>query len=276
LSDAAIFHFDKISTTILVHVDDMLVMRPGELAAGLLQKIGDKLKMKVDKPIAEPGDRGRMLGRDISRTNLGFKLSGGEKLIHALALELNVEAGVGREVRTPAVGGEAFGPEEGDLLSEQELSWYRSQVGKIQYTATDRPDVQYVARGLARVMSKATSRHVKIVTRLVKYLVKFPKVEYIFEEQTAIEEVRCFVDTNWGGEYDARSVSGGALLIGGSLVMTWSRTQGSTALSSAESELYAIASGAIETEHATRVLEEILHHREKDYAHGLKRCQRCP
>ena len=122
----------------------------------------------------------------------------------------------------------------------------------------ERPDVQYVARGLARVMSKATSRHVKIMTRLVKYLVKFPKVEYIFEEQTATEEVRCFVDANWGGEYDARSVSGGALLIGGSLVLTWSRTQGSTALSSAESELYATASGAIEAEHAAHVLEEIL------------------
>ena len=91
----------------------------------------------------------------------------------------------------------------------------------------------------------------------MKYLLRWPEAECIFEERQQVDEVQCYVDANWGGEPDSRSVSGGALFARGALVSSWSRTQGSTALSSAESELYALVTGATAAEHAAHILEEL-------------------
>ena len=180
----------------------------------------------------------------------------GSKVVERLARELNLEVGVGRGVWTPAAPGQVHGP-EGEPLGPDDLKWFRSLVGMLQYIAQDRPDIQYVARSLARVMTKATTMHLKMLQRVVKYLLAYPEVEHVFEERDNITEATCYVDANWGGEPDSRSVSGGVLLVGQSLVLSWSRTQGSTALSTAESELYAIVSGVIEVEHISHIIEEL-------------------
>ena len=54
-----------------------------------------------------------------------------------------------------------------------------------------------------------------------------------------------FTDSDWAGERDTRkSTSGGAILLGGHCLKTWSSTQSSPALSSAEAEYYAAVDGA--------------------------------
>ena len=167
--------------------------------------------MKIDEPMVKEGDQALMLGRRIRRTAWGYRLSGGGKLVQKLARELSLEVGVGREVKTPAVAGQVRGSLEGDLLIEERPHRYRSQVGKLQYVAMDRPDVQYSTRALARTMTRATAKHVQSLTRIVRYLLRYPEVEYIFEERDKVDEAHC---SPVGAESDARSVSGGSLFAG--------------------------------------------------------------
>ena len=56
-----------------------------------------------------------------------------------------------------------------------------------------------------------------------------------------------FVDSDWGGDRKTRkSTSGGMLVVGGTCIKSWSRSQKSRALSSAEAEYYAMLGGAAE------------------------------
>ena len=160
-----------------MHVDNALVVGPKEHASGLIKEMEEHLKMKVEKPMVHEGGKTKMLGRWMRRTAHGFRHGGGRQLVEMLAQELDLEAGVGREVRTPAVPGQANGSPDGETLSEEELHWFRCQVGRLQHVAMDRPDVQHAARALARVMTKATSRHVHALVRIVKYLLRWPGAE---------------------------------------------------------------------------------------------------
>ena len=63
---------------------------------------------------------------------------------------------------------------------------------------------------------------------------------------TEEEAVQVYVDADWADKEDRRSTSGGMLFYHGCLVQSWCRRQGCVALSSAESELYALGAGAIE------------------------------
>ena len=87
----------------------------------------------------------------------------------------------------------------------------------MQHVAMDRPDAQYSTRALARTMTRATAKHVQILTRIVRYLLRYPEVEYIVEERDKVDEARC---SPVGAESDARSVSGGSLFAGTMVVDT--------------------------------------------------------
>merc|ERR1712194_820395 len=71
------------------------------------------------------------------------------------------------------------------------------------------------------------------------------------------EVVQVFVDADWADkETDRRSTSGGLLYYHGCVVASWSRRQACVALSSAESELYALGSGAVEAMGFATMLKE--------------------
>ena len=56
-----------------------------------------------------------------------------------------------------------------------------------------------------------------------------------------------FTDANWAGcKTERKSTSGGVSMVGRCCVKSWSKTQGTIAQSSAESELIATARGATE------------------------------
>ena len=113
-----------------------------------------------------------------------------------------------------------MGSGKGKLLNEVDKIQHRRVLGKVMYLAHDRPDVQYHTRALARTATQATEEHWNQLVRIVKYLQNYPNMVYNFGPGN-INEVRCYVDANWGGEHEHRSVSGGVLYVGTSLVSTW-------------------------------------------------------
>ena len=54
------------------------------------------------------------------------------------------------------------------------------------------------------------------------------------------------VDSNWAKGPERKSTSGGMMMINGTVVKHWSRTQATRALSTAEAEYYAVVTGAAE------------------------------
>ena len=54
------------------------------------------------------------------------------------------------------------------------------------------------------------------------------------------------VDSNWASGPERKSTSGGMMMINGTVVKRWSRTQATRALSTAEAEYYAVVTGAVE------------------------------
>ena len=80
--------------------------------------------------------------------------------------------------------------------------------------------------------------------RIARYLVDKPEVLYEYAYQDRCQTIDVITDSDWAGcEVSRRSTSGGIVKLGRHAIMSWSTTQTSIALSSAESEYYALITG---------------------------------
>ena len=81
--------------------------------------------------------------------------------------------------------------------------------------------------------------------RIGRYLKGSPRLVQHFRWQKMPESVDVFTDSDWAGcRSTCRSTSGGITRSGAHTLKTWSSTQATVALSSAEAELYALTKGA--------------------------------
>ena len=97
-----------------------------------------------------------------------------------------------------------------------------------------------------------------MLCRLASYLHAHPTMVSRFEYQPMAEEVYCEVDADWAGDQKSRrSTDGGFEFLGTCVIDGWACTQQSVALSSGESELYAICNGAARVLWTKGVLEEM-------------------
>ena len=85
----------------------------------------------------------------------------------------------------------------------------------------------------------------QLLKRIARYLVGAPRYEQRFRWQDRPSRLDIFTDSDWAGcQGTCRSTSGGVSRWGGHVLKTWSSTQATVALSSAEAELYALTKGA--------------------------------
>ena len=84
--------------------------------------------------------------------------------------------------------------------------------------------------------------------RLARYLLEVPDPTIRYDSDIrSLRSIFVYVDSDWAGCKSTRkSTSGGAVTWGGGLLKSWSRSQGSQALSSGEAEFYAAIKGACE------------------------------
>ena len=81
--------------------------------------------------------------------------------------------------------------------------------------------------------------------RIGRYLKGAPRLIQQFSWQELPKTVDVFTDSDWAGcKSTCRSTSGGIIRFGAHTLKTWSSTQATVALSSAEAELYALTKGA--------------------------------
>ena len=96
-------------------------------------------------------------------------------------------------------------------------------------------------------MSQPTIGHMKKLRRLARYLKSVPRVVLEYKFQGKCNELTAYSDSDWAGcKRSAKSTSGGVILRGSHCLKTWSSTQKSITLSSAEAELVAAVKASTE------------------------------
>jgi len=134
------------------------------------------------------------------------------------------------------------------VLNAEEASRYRGLAARANYMAQDRPDVQYAVKEAARRMASPCEEDWILLKRLGRYLAGSPRVIYRFPWQSRPTGIDTFTDSDWAGcKGTRRSTSGGVVMHGQHCIKSWSSTQATVALSSAEAELYALVKGASQT-----------------------------
>ena len=124
---------------------------------------------------------------------------------------------------------------------------YRGMTARMNYLSSDRADIAYAIKELARSMSAPTKGCWERLKRLGRYLVGKPRAVVNFNWQKIPTKLTAYTDADWAGCKESRkSTTGGALTVGTHTLKTWSKTQSLVALSSGESEFYAALKASAE------------------------------
>ena len=150
--------------------------------------------------------------------------------------------------QTPAVREALAKDPEGSPMTD---SWnYRSIVGMLLYLASNtRPDIVFAVSQVARFSHEPKVSHAGAIKRIVRYL-KGTSTKGTMYSVPKDLHINCFVDADFGGLYNrdphddpssAKSRTGYIISIGGCYLLCKSQLQTSIALSTAESEYYALS-----------------------------------
>ncbi len=138
-------------------------------------------------------------------------------------------------------------PEE-NMLSDQDAKIFRGLAARLNYLAQDRPDLQFAAKEVSRRMARPSEKDWALLKHVGRYLVGAPRAVQKFEWQVPAVAYDTFVDSDWAGcAATCRSTSGGAVKLGWHTIRTWSTTQATVAMSSAEAELFSLTKGTATT-----------------------------
>ena len=97
-------------------------------------------------------------------------------------------------------------------------------------------------------MAKPSKGSLARAKRLARYLLEVPEGVLQYDSEcTKLDKIQIYVDSDWAGcKTTRKSTSGGMITWAGGLLKSWSKTQGSIALSSGEAEFYAAIKGCAE------------------------------
>lgn len=126
-------------------------------------------------------------------------------------------------------------------LDPERKSIFRSATMRLAYLAQGRTDIAFASKEIARRMSDPDEDAWNALKRCVRYLIKRPRVVLRYERQRWPRKIIVFSDSDHAGCLRTRrSTSCSLVLIGGHDIVGTSTTQVPVALSSGESEYYAL------------------------------------
>ena len=243
---------------VVTHVDDFLCCGAQEdlqwFHTSLAQKyeiIGSMLGPEDDVS-SRAGGRGGLevtpkitfLGRTIEWSRGGLIYEANSKFAEGLLEEWDLLES--RPVISPG-SAEDTKEDEPAALDKQQAAKYRRGAAVLNYLALDRPDIAFSAKEVSRRMACPDSWDERRLKRILRYLKGVPRVQWHYRWQDVKDVWTCYVDSDWATcVRTRRSTSGGVLMRGSHLLLHWSRTQQTVALSSGEAELNAALKGGSE------------------------------
>jgi len=260
-SDGAVFFYDgeghaDLSIVLVIHVDDVLATGRFDIRMKFMNSLAEEFDLKHRIELDDVGASQKMLGRIVRRTKKGYAIETCREAVLSLVDEWGLTGA--RPVSTPAVVEHADPTKDFDTATKDATA-FRRGTGKVLWWSQDRTDLQFAAKLLSTGLRNPTQRDVANLKRCLRYLIGCASAVLLLEPVThgprdLIEEV----DADWAADIKTRrSTSGGILMWLGCLVFSWCRGQHVPALSSAESELYSMNTGAIEGLFARSLLSEL-------------------
>ena len=252
-------HNHKLKT--LVHGDDYVTTGSREGLKWMKGELEKKFKIKTSIIGSEEEDEKelKILNRIIRMTPKGIEYEADLRHAELISEEMLVSDSKG--VDTPGVREDDKEGEDGESeapLPKFESTQYRAIAARANYLAADRSDIQYAVKEICKKMSAPVASDWRKLKRLAKYLVKHPRMVQKYDLQEPTDDVRVYSDSDWAGCRKSRkSTSGGAIMIGAHCIRSWSKTQATIALSSAEAELVALVKATCEGIGMSSLLRDI-------------------
>jgi histone deacetylase 1/2 len=151
-----------------------------------------------------------------------------------------------KAVTSPMSSIEKLTKAEGELLSSDDVTRYRSLVGGLQYFCMTRPDISFTVNKVCQYLHAPIVLHWTTVNRILRYL------QYTMDLGMRIIKspstlVSAFSDADWAGCSDDRRSTGGFAVYFGSNLISWSaRKQATVSRSSIEAEYKSLANATAE------------------------------
>ena len=239
------FYSPELDVRCVVHGDDFTFLGTDSsldiVQAAMQKRYEVKVRGRMG-PGAKDDKSIRILNRILQWTNEGLVYEADQRHIEIIIDELGLTDSKAT-LSTPGVKTNV--DEDGDeLLGPQQATKYRALVARANFVAADRPDLQFAVKELARDMANPKLSSWPALLRFGKYLKRRPRCVINYHYQSATSSLHVSTDADWAGEKISRkSTSGGILQHGDHILKSWSSTQSVIALSSGESEFYAIVKG---------------------------------
>jgi hypothetical protein len=145
-----------------------------------------------------------------------------------------------------------------DELQGEKKTLFRSCTGILLYMAVDRPDCQYAIKLLAQKMAKPTETAHDELKHLVRYILGTRGYAILIRRMTVhctVESLDPYSDSDWAGnKVHRRSTTCVHIMLNGSLLASFVRTQTAVSLSSSEAEFYALVAAMIEGKYFQAIL----------------------
>lgn len=197
----------------------------------------------------------RILNRTIRWTRGGIEYEADPR--HAQQVVEDLELQLSKGVSTPGVTEDEENSEKQEKESWQTDALYRAVAARINYLSIDRPGLQFSCKNVAQCMAQPTIQGWTKLKRMGKYLLKFPILIQLFQFGKDTGKINADGDSDWAGDKASRnSTSGGSLRLGVHVMKTWSSTQQTISLSSAEVELYAMSKAVAQAIGLMQLLRE--------------------
>jgi len=213
-------------TALIVYVNDMIVTgNDPEEKEALQNHLAQEFEMK------SLGHLKHFIGIEVSRLKEGIFLSQ-RKYALDLLKETNMTAC--SLLSTPIEENLKLSLHPQQIHTNKER--YQRLVGRLMYLVHTRLDLAYILSVISQFMHSPSEEHIKVVTRVLRYLKLSPGKGILFTKGENLNIER-FTNVNWVGSIeDRRSTSGYFTFMGGNLVTWRSKKQEVVAKSSAEAE----------------------------------------
>jgi hypothetical protein len=152
-ADTSLFFYNKggVSMFMLIYVDDIIVVSSSDKAVdALLHDLG------LDFALKDLGELHYFLGIEVKKVHDGIVLSQ-EKYANDLLSRVNMK--LCKSVTTPLSLSEKLSLYEGEALSSDDSTRYRSIVGALQYMTLTRPDISFSVNKVCQFLHAPTTVH---------------------------------------------------------------------------------------------------------------------